>query len=217
METIEDVKKEIIVIAKKLSTGGVVGTFEGNISRRIGDKVILTPTGQSKDSLDTTKLATTDSNGNWIDGPLAPTSETPMHTAIYKMRPDIGAIVHCHAPYCTAYAIANQPIECKSSPEFLILFGMIPLIPYGTPGSTDIYKGMSQYINCYDVFLLANHGMIAVGKNALDAYSKCISLELILHTLSIKEQLFPKRNNDLPEAEVKKLLEIGRNRHGIQK
>ncbi len=209
-------KKAIVDVGKMMSDKGLVGTYEGNISYRCGDRIFLTPTTQSKALLTEGKIITVDMDGKLIEGCLAPTSETPMHAAIYKMRPDVGAIVHCHAPYCTAYALCNREIVSKASPEFMIVFGKVPVVPYGTPGTDDIYKGMEQYLRDYDVLLLANHGMVAVGRDPMEAYSKCISLEMVVKTLAIAATI-PGGPVDLPDEECAKLIKMGETRHGAPK
>lgn len=211
-----EAKKDIVDVGKRLSAHGLVGTYEGNISIKVGERVCLTPSGQSKDLLTPEKIATTDLRGEWLEGPLAPTSETAMHTAVYRMRPDVNAVVHCHAPYCTAYALAEKPIRSKASPEFMILFGEVPVVNYGTPGTEDIYQGMDVLLRQYDVVLLAHHGMLAVGKTAMEAFSKCVSLEMLVKTALIAELVAPGQVRDLSNEECAKLLAMGASKHGYQ-
>lgn len=167
-----EIKKSIVDVAQMLNRKGLVGTYEGNISVKDGDRVYLTPSGHSKELLTEGQIIITDLEGNLLEGQLKPTSETPMHTKCYELRPDINAVVHCHAPYATAYAQANIPVESKVSPEFMLLFGKVPVIPYGTPGTLDIIAGLEDVIKDYDVVLLANHGVLAVGATPLEAFSK---------------------------------------------
>ncbi|MDO4378388.1 MAG: class II aldolase/adducin family protein [Erysipelotrichia bacterium] len=209
-----EIKREIVEVCHMMAENGIVGTYEGNVSMRDGDRVYLTPSGQSKKMQSEGKIIVTDLDGNVIEGQLKPTSETPMHTACYKLRDDIGAVVHCHAPYATAYAQANKPIESKNSPEFIMLFGKVPCLQYGTPGTLDIIKGIEDYIMDYDVVLLANHGVLAVGKDAYEAYSKTLSLEMLLKTEFVRKVLHGDVSNDLPEEEVEKLYKKGLANHG---
>ena len=209
-----EIKKSIVDVAHMMSDRGLVGTYEGNISVKDGNKVYLTPSGQSKELLTEGKIIVTDLDGKVLEGQLTPTSETPMHTTVYKIRPDVKSVVHCHAPFCTAYAQANIPIESKISPEFMILFGKVPVIPYGTPGTLDIIKGIDEYLKDYDVVLLANHGVLAVGSSPLEAFSKTLSLEMLLRTEFIRKTIAGDKNTDLPEAECAKLIAMGKGKHG---
>lgn len=175
-----EIKRQIVDVCHMMSDRGLVGTYEGNVSVRDGDRIYLTPSGQSKDLQSEGKIIATDLEGKVLEGQLVPTSETPMHTKCYKLRDDIGAVVHCHAPYATAYAQAAMDIENKISPEFIMLFGKVPCLKYGTPGTLDIIADLDKYIMDYDVVLLANHGVLAVGKTVMEAYSKTLSLEMLL-------------------------------------
>lgn len=211
-----EIKKSIVDVAQMMNRKGLVGTYEGNISVKDGDKVYLTPSGHSKELLSEGQIIITDTKGNLLEGQLKPTSETPMHTKCYELRPDINAVVHCHAPYATAYAQANIPVESKVSPEFMLLFGKVPVIPYGTPGTVDIIAGLDEVIKDYDVVLLANHGVLAVGATPLEAFSKTMSLEMLLQTEFIRKVIGGEKNTDLPQEECDALIEKGKVNHGIQ-
>lgn len=209
-------KKQIVDICHLMSDRGLVGTYEGNVSAKDSDRIYLTPSGQSKDLQSEGKIITVDLDGNVLEGQLKPTSETPMHTLCYKLRPDIGAVVHCHAPYATAYAQAGLTIENKISPEFIMLFGKVPCLKYGTPGTEDIIAELPKYINDYDVFLLEKHGVLAVGKTVLEAYSKTLSLEMLLRTEFVRKIIAGDINNDLPEDEYNMLYKKGLVNHGYR-
>lgn len=203
-------KKAIVDVCHLLADRGFVGTYEGNVSYRDGDKVYLTPTTQSKINASEGKIITTDLDGNLIEGDLMPTSETPMHTTVYKVRPDAKAIVHCHSPFATAYAQANTPVINRVSPEFMMVFGQVPCLKYGRPGTLDIIAELEQYIMDYDVVLLANHGVLAVGKDPEEAFAKVMSLEILLKTEFIRKNLFGDKNCDLPDDECELLIEKGK-------
>ena len=215
--TPNEAKETLVFYAKKLCEQGMVGTNEGNISIKAGNRIYMTPTSTNKDLLTPDLIAVTDLDGNWLEGPLKPTSETPMHTACYKIRPDITSVVHCHAPFSTAYAIARKEIYFENSPEAMILYGKVPVASYGTPGSDDIYRDLPELLMEYDTVLLANHGLLSVGDTCNSAYGKCLSLEMILKTMLIHKLVAPGDDNNLPEDECRKLLELGKAKHGIQK
>lgn len=207
--------KEIIKYGKKLTKAGVIGAQEGNLSCKVGDVILITPSAMAKDELRPEELAVLDLEGNWIGGPHKPSSESAMHVAMYKMRPDVTAIVHTHSPYCTAFAMAGEPVDIRNSAEFAIFYRKVPVIPYGEPGTHAIYKGMSNELVDYDTLLLENHGVVSVGKDLCDASSKCSTLELVLRTYTINRQLFPNRSNDLSQRDLEKLWKFGRScKHG---
>ena len=211
------IKGEIVRVAHMMSDRGLVGTYEGNISARRGDRMFVTPAAHSKELLTEAQVITCDLAGNVVDGELNPTSEVPMHARCYEMRPDIGAVVHCHAPFATAFAQARLPVESRISPEFLTIFGKVPLLRYGRPGTLDIIADLPEYIDDYDVFLLANHGVLAVGATVLEAYSKTLSLEMLLKTEVIRRVMAGGTSFSLPEEECAALLKMGSRNHGVQR
>lgn len=203
-------KRAIVEVAHILANKGFAGTYEGNISYKDNDRIYLTPTTQSKQLMSEGKIITVDLDGNLLEGDFQPTSETPMHTTVYKHRPDVKAVVHCHPPFATAYAQANEPIVNHASPEFMILFGEVPCLKYGRPGTLDIIADIEKYIKDYDVVLLGNHGVLAVGDDPEQAYAKIMSLEILLKTVFIRKMTFGDRDCDLSEEECKILIEKGR-------
>lgn len=140
-----------------------------------------------------------------------------MHARCYEMRPDIGAVVHCHAPFATPFAQARLPVESRISPEFLTIFGKVPLLRYGRPGTLDIIADLPEYIDDYDVFLLANHGVLAVGATVLEAFSKTLSLEMLLKTEVIRRVVAGGTDFSLPDEERAALLEMGLGNHGVKR
>ncbi|NLU36920.1 MAG: class II aldolase/adducin family protein [Clostridiales bacterium] len=178
-----DIKMEIIKISKKLYDRQMVNSNEGNVSIRSGDKVFITPSQVCKDELTEDMICVTDLEGNQLEGSMKPSSEIGLHLHIYKLRSDIKGIVHCHAPYSTAFAIARKPIVSKGYTEMIVLYDKIPVAAYGAPSTPEIYKDVKTYIHQTDAFLLANHGLVTVGKTLKDAYLLSESVESIARTL----------------------------------
>ncbi|MBQ6478837.1 MAG: class II aldolase/adducin family protein [Erysipelotrichaceae bacterium] len=207
-------RRAIVDVCHMLNDAGFVGTYEGNVSYKNGDKIFITPTQTSKALISEGQIIAIDPQGKVLEGDLKPTSETPMHTRCYELRPDINAVVHCHSPFATAYAQIGEPIVSKCSTEFIMFFGEVPCLKYGTPGTLDIIADLDKYIYDYDVVLLANHGILAVGKDPMEAYSRIMSVEMVLKTEFIRRSVFGDRNCDLPEEEVKKLYENGKKNRG---
>lgn len=210
-------KEAIVDVCHSLSNDKFVGTYEGNVSYKNGDKIYITPTQTSKAHLTADQIITIDSKGNKIEGTRKQTSETPMHTKCYELRPDIGAVIHCHSPFATAYAQMGKPIVSNCSTEFLMFFGEVPCLKYGTPGTLDIISDLDKYIYDYDVVLLANHGILAVGKDPMDAYAKIASVEMVLKTEFIRRSIFGDVNVDLPKDEIEKLKAVSVKNRGYHK
>lgn len=206
------IKKQVVEISGKLYERQLVNVNEGNVSVRDGNLVYISPSQVCKELLTPDMIVVTDLDGNRIEGEYNASSEIKLHLHIYKLREDVRGIVHDHSPFATAYAIARKPIESKAYTEMICIYDKIPVVDYGTPGTDKIVAGIARYINQTDVFLLANHGLVAVGSDAYDAYLKAEAAETLAKTLTITRLIggeYP-----LSPEELEELYEIRRNKYG---
>lgn len=184
-----DALREVLAVAKRLDEKTLVNTCEGNISTKVDGKIYITPTARNKGLLTEDMIAVVE-DGKQVAGTCKPTSELPMHTEAYTIRDDIGGIVHCHPPYLTAYALANKEVFTRAYPEMMGNFKKFQVAPYGRPGTDKILAGAIPIIQAgNDVVLLANHGVLVVGKTVTDAMNKCEAAEAIAKTLFLTAQL----------------------------
>ncbi len=132
----EAIKKEICAVGRKLWLRQFVDGNGGNISYRIGpNEVLCTPTLVSKYDLTPEDICMVDLEGNQIAGTKPRTSELLLHLEIYKAVPEAKAVVHCHPPHATAYAITGRVPPNLVISEFEILVGKVAIAPYETPGT----------------------------------------------------------------------------------
>ncbi len=200
------VKEEIITVSKLMYDKGMVNAYEGNVSIFVGDRVYITPSGICKGFLTEDMVVVTDIDGNVIEGMYKPSSEIKLHLEAYKNRSNVGAVVHSHSPYATAFAVANKPIETKAYSEVIMLYEKIPLAKYGSPSSDEIFEGVKEYIKDYDIILLANHGVMSVGKNAFEAFYRMEATESIAKTLLMTKLLGGEK--EIPYYKIDELNEI---------
>ena len=143
-----------------------------------------------------------------------PSSETPMHVAIYRARPDVGAVVHTHAPATTAFATTNVRLDEPLLPEVLVGIGPVALVPYARAGTThrighgtmSLPQAMAPYLADHDAFLLANHGAVTVGRTLEEAYFQMERLELFARIRLAALTLGP--THPLPSEEVTQLTAL---------
>jgi len=190
---------EVLKVARRLDEKNLVNAFEGNISCKVDGKIYITPTGKNKGLLTEDMVAVIDEKGNWIGGSCKPTSELPMHYNTYLMRDDIGGVVHAHPPYLTAHALCNLPVECRAYPELMGNFNRFEVAAYGRPGTDDIYKDVRRIIERSDIIILANHGVLCVGKTVTEAMNKLEAAEAITRIVDMANRLG--KPVDLPESE----------------
>lgn len=198
---------DILKLSKLMYDKGMVNAFEGNLSVKTQEGILITPSQICKGFLTEDLLVETDMQGHIINGSAKPSSEILLHLEAYSIRSDIGAVIHAHSPYATAFAVANKAIETKAYPEMIVLYGKIPLVKYGTPSTPEICSDLKNHLWDHDVVLLANHGIVAVGKDLFEAYFKLESVESIAKVLLLTEILGGGR--DLPPDEVSKLHQMG--------
>ena len=201
-------KQQLVEVSKLMYDKGMVNAYEGNLSVFGSGRVYITPSAKCKGYLTEDMIVVTDLEGNILEGDLKPSSEISLHLAAYKNNSAIKSVIHAHSPYATAFAICNRPIETKAYPEMITIFGRVPLADYGTPSTDEIYKGMLQYINEFDVVLLANHGIVSFGKELFETFFKLESVECIAKTLFLAEQLGGVK--DLPDEKLGLLYEMRR-------
>lgn len=181
---------------------GFIAACDGNLSVRLDEnRILATPTGMSKGAMRASDLVIVDMLGRKLKGRRQATSELGMHLLIYRMREDIGAIVHAHPRTATGFAAAgialDQPLVC----EVVIGLGQIPLAPYGTPGTPELAETLEPLVPEYDALLMANHGVVTYGSDLQSAYMKMETVEhfaqiaLVSHMLG-QQQLLEKDDLD---------------------
>lgn len=168
-----DVREAICEVGRRCWQRGFVASNDGNTSHRLGaDRVLCTPTMLSKGSMEPSDLAIVDLSGRQLLGDRPLTSEIRLHLRIYRRRPDIGAVVHVHAPHALAFAAARRALPRAVLAEFEWNAGAVPLVPWRMPGTWDFARSIDPWIESHDVFALENHGLVAAGADPFDAYYK---------------------------------------------
>jgi L-fuculose-phosphate aldolase len=179
----------------------------GNISYRLTqDAVICTPTLCSKADLTPADMCLVDLEGNQLAGERPRTSEILMHLEIYKAVPEAKAVVHCHPPHATAYAITGRVPPTCVIPEFEVFVGRVAISPYETPGTKKFAETVLPFVKSHNTVLLANHGIVCWADTVTHAEWYAEVLETYCATLLIASQLgspithiSPQKTGDLLE------------------
>ncbi len=168
----------IAEIGRRLDRRGFTASNDGNISVREPDGTFLiTASGSRKGYLHEAEVIRIDREGRVLHGAGRPSSETAMHLAAYQARWDVCAVVHAHPPAATAFAVAREPLDQPILPELVATLGVVPVAPYGTPGTPDLVRSLLPYIREHDAVLLANHGAVTFGPDLEEAYFRLERLE----------------------------------------
>jgi len=184
MDSLKEIKSQILHVCRRLYEREMVASNDGNVTVRAGkDWIVATPSGMSKGFLTEEDLVVTDLDGNLLEGTdRSVTSEIRIYCRIYQKRPDVKAAVHAHPLHATAYAAVGRTVDSEVLPESVLSLGRVPLVPYGTPGTSELADRIEKYLDRHEVFLLANHGALALGRNVLEAYHR---MECLEHTARI--------------------------------
>jgi L-fuculose-phosphate aldolase len=200
-------RDEIVRYGRMLHERGFVAAMDGNLSVRLkNDRILVTPTAVSKGAMRPADLVIVDLDGNRISGRRNVTSEIGMHLLVYRMRPDVQAIVHAHPPTATGFAAAGmaltEPLVC----EVVIGLGCIPLARYGTPGTSELARTLEPFVPNYDAILMSNHGVVAYAETLEHAYMKMETVEHFAHIALVAHILG--RAQPLGEKDVEKLWAV---------
>lgn len=186
-----DFAKQVALFSTIAEKKGMVNSLEGNLSviDRATGNIYITPSHKTKLFLQPEQICVVSAAGEQIGGTEKKSSEFFLHEAAYQARPDIGAVVHCHVPYLTAYAFAYKDFETRQDTFLHQIFGNIQCLPYGAHGTHAIHQGIEEALRGRPVALLGGHGVVCVGTDLEDALGLMEAAENYAKTVFIKDKL----------------------------
>jgi len=184
------IKEEICEIGRRVYNKGFAAANDGNISYRIGEnEVLCSPTMICKGFMKPEDICMVDLDGGQLAGIKKRTSEILLHLTIMKHRPDVKAVVHCHPPHATAFAVAREAIPQCVLPEIEVFMGEVPLAPYETPGGQEFADTVVPFLKATNTIILTNHGTVSFGKTLEEAYWKTEILDAYCRILILAKEL----------------------------
>jgi ribulose-5-phosphate 4-epimerase/fuculose-1-phosphate aldolase len=161
-------RERIVSLGRSMFERGLTFGSSGNISVRIADGWLMTPTGVSLGRLDPARLSKLDAEGRLVDGDK-PTKESMLHLALYRERPRAGAVVHLHATHSVAVSclrdIDPDDVLPPITAYYVMRVGRLPLIPYYAPGDPALAGAIGALADRHKAVLLANHGPVVSGSS----------------------------------------------------
>jgi ribulose-5-phosphate 4-epimerase/fuculose-1-phosphate aldolase len=175
-----DLREQIVLLGKSLFDRGLTMGSSGNISVRLADNWLMTPTNACLGRLDPASISRVDFNGRHIDGD-PPTKETFLHMAMYAERPIDQAVVHLHSFHSVAVSCLPGIDTCDCIPPltayYVMRVGKLPLVPYYIPGDIELGNAVRGLAGKHSAVLLANHGPVVSGKTLESAVYAIEELE----------------------------------------
>ena len=188
-------REEICRIAKSIFDRGLTHGSTGNISARLDDGWLLTPTGSNLGALDPARLSKLDWNGRLFSGD-APSKENFLHLAMYEERARAGAVIHLHSTHSVAVSVLADVDPADVLPPLTAYYAMrvgtLPLVPYVAPGDPQLAGAVRRFASKHHAVLLANHGPVVAGSSlsaaadAIEELEQTAKLFLLLHGRRIR-------------------------------
>lgn len=175
---VHDVAVQVLDTARRMLRDGLVVATSGNVSARVGDLIVVTPTGVPYDDLAPGDLPVLTASGEQVGGRMAPTSETPLHLSLYNdaAREPAAAIVHTHSTYATAVSTLVREVPAVHY-VLALCGGPVRVADYATYGTPELAANVRGAMAGRTAALMANHGSIAVGHDLAAAYERVTQLE----------------------------------------
>lgn len=182
----QDLRIELSDYARRIKQSHLTSATGGNISYRVGADILISPSGYVLDEI---------TPGDWVKvnieigqpcpDQLKPSSELPMHLGLYRLRPDVNAVMHSHPPYVIACSLVNMPLLPIGSEAPIFLGEDVPMVPYVLPASPLLADAVARVAKDNNVFVLQNHGLVTLGKNNHEAYYRTELAEEIAKIIAI--------------------------------
>ncbi len=196
-EAIAESRQRVAELHAELPRWGLVVWTAGNVSERVRgergepDVLVIKPSGVRYDELSPESMVVCDLDGELLDGHHAPSSDTAAHAYVYRHMPAVGAVVHTHSPYATAWAARGDEIPCVLTMIADEFGGPIPVGPFALVGDDSIGQGIVHTLSSSrsPAVLMRSHGPFTIGRDAGSAIKAAVMLEEVARTVHIARQL----------------------------
>jgi L-fuculose-phosphate aldolase len=186
----EDIRQELCIYSARLKQRGLTSATGGNLSYRVEDDMWISPTGCVLDELEVEDWVKVNLlTGEPYPHKFKPSSEIVLHRQVFLARPDVLSIMHSHPPNVIALSLLAIEIKPIGSEAPISLGERIPLVPYEIPTSPMLGRAVAQFAKDFNVMVLENHGLVALGKSNREAYNRTELTEEIAKIMAIAYSL----------------------------
>lgn len=172
----------VLATAQAMYARGLVEGTAGNVSGRVGDGTFcLTPSSLGYEAMRTSDLVFVDGDGAAVAGDGHPSSEKALHLACYRQWSEVGGVVHCHPLYASMFAVARQSIPAAIEEVVIYIGGDVEVCDYHLTGSDELGDAVAAALGLRSAVLMANHGLVTVGRDPADALHAALVVERTAH------------------------------------
>jgi L-fuculose-phosphate aldolase len=180
---LDEVRHAVLAAAQTMHARGLVEGTAGNVSGRVDDgTVVVTPSSVSYETMTLDDLVQITLDGEVVvESGRSATSEKGVHLAALAAYPEVGGVVHCHARYASMFAVAHQPIPAAIDEFVVYIGGEVPICDYHASGSDALGPEVAAKLADRSATLMANHGLVTIGKSVDDALHSALVVEHNAH------------------------------------
>ena len=186
-----DLRRELHALHLELPKNALVAWTSGNVSARVGEQMLIKPSGVTFEDLTPESMVLTDLNAQVLEGTLSPSSDTATHAYIYRHLQEVGGIVHTHSPYATAWAANAREIPCFLTAMADEFGGPIPCGNFALIGGEQIGAEVVRVLRGHrsPAIILQNHGVFTIGATPKAALKAAVMTEDVARTAFLAMQL----------------------------
>lgn len=186
-----ELREQMVRFARQMITTGLVRGTSGNLSTREpgAETCLITPSGVDYDTMKPEDVVLVDLSGRPLSQGMTPSVDTPIHVAIYRARPEIGACIHTHSLYAAAFSTVGREIPPLITESAGYVGGAVRVMQYVPPAKTDTGDVVAAGLGRDRAVLLPNHGVVAVGENLRKCFGAAMAVEESAHVAFIALQL----------------------------
>ncbi len=191
MDKLQQLRQEIVDKSLQAFHVGLFAGTSGNMSVYLKeeDLMLITPTSVRYETMTAEDIVAVKLDGTIVEGHYKPSSEWRMHAEVYKAHPDTGAVFHTHSPHATAFAANRMTIPAVLIEAHFFLGGDIRCADYATPGMPEVGINAAKVLDGRGGCTLANHGVLAVGKDLSQAYLNAEYIEDMARIYILAKQI----------------------------
>lgn len=209
-------RHEVALAAREMASLGLVTGSSGNVSMRLRrdddtrELLAVTPSGKPYATLKDEDIVITDFDVESVEGELTPSSETLLHVAIYRARPDVQAVIHTHSVFSSVAALAGLDIPPIIDEMMIAIGGPVKVSRYAFPGTQELADNVCAALDERNGALIRNHGAVGVGRDLREALDVCALVERVAQIFIYASMLG--KANTLPSEVIEAELSIYRMR-----